>query len=237
MKRTVTMLVCLCLIAPAAIAAEKGKFKTKKEQLSYSLGYDMATNFKRTELDVDPAMIMQGMKDAQAGKPKMSEEEMREVLMEAQQKFRTKQQELMAKQQEQRKSQGEKNKKEGEAFLEENKKKPGIVTLPSGLQYKMLVEGKGKSPKATDKVTVNYRGTLIDGTEFDSSYKRNQPATFALNQVIKAWTEGVQLMKEGGKIQLFVPSELGYGDRGAGAQIGPNAVLIFEVELISVAAE
>lgn len=235
MKKTGIAVLCLCAIVSTAAAAEKGKYKTKKEQLSYSLGYDMANNFKRSEIDVDPAALMQGMKDAQAGKSQMTEQEMRDVLMEAQQKFRAKQQEMMAKQQEQQKGQGEKNKKEGEAFLAENKKQPGVVVLPSGLQYKMLVEGKGASPKATDRVTVNYRGTLINGTEFDSSYKRGEPATFGLNQVIKAWTEGVQLMKEGGKIQLFVPSELGYGERGAGGQIGPHAVLIFEVELIAVA--
>ena len=235
MRRAAIAVLCLCAFASTAAAAEQGKkFKTKKEQISYSLGYDMANNFKRGEVDVDPAIVMQGMKDAQAGKPQMSEQEMRVVLSELQQKYQAKQQEMQAKQQEQRKEQGVKNKKEGEAFLAENKKKPGITTLPSCLQYKMLTEGKGKTPKATDKVTVHYRGTLIDGAEFDSSYKRGQPATFGLNQVIKGWTEGVQLMKEGGKIQLFVPSELGYGERGAGGQIGPNATLIFEVELISV---
>jgi len=235
MTKTGIAVLCICLaVSTAALAADK-KPKTAKEKLSYSMGYDMANNFKRGELDVDPAALAQGMKDAQAGKPQMTEQEMRDVLMEAQQKFRAKQQEMQAKQQEQRKELGDKNKKEGDAFLAENAKKPGITVLPSGLQYKMLTEGKGKTPKAADKVTVNYRGTLIDGTEFDSSYKRGQPASFQLNQVIKGWTEGVQLMKEGGKIQLFVPSELGYGDRGAGPQIGPNAVLIFEVELISVA--
>ncbi len=235
MKKTVIAVLCICiLVAATANAAEKKKYKTKKEQLSYSLGYDMANNFKRSEIDVDPAILMQGMKDAQAGKQQMTEDEMRTALMEAQQQYRKKQQEVMAKQQEERKAQGEKNKKEGEAFLAENAKKPGITVLPSGLQYKMLTEGTGKSPKETDKVTVNYRGTLIDGTEFDSSYKRGEPASFALNQVIKGWTEGVQLMKAGGKIQLFVPADLGYGERGAGPQIGPNATLIFEVELISV---
>jgi FKBP-type peptidyl-prolyl cis-trans isomerase FklB len=129
---------------------------------------------------------------------------------------------------------GEKNKKEGEAFLAANKKKEGVITLPSGFQYKAIKEGTGKTPKATDTVTVNYRGTLIDGTEFDSSYKRGQPATFRVNGVIAGWTEALQLMKEGSKWELFIPANLAYGERGAGAAIGPNAVLIFEVELISV---
>jgi FKBP-type peptidyl-prolyl cis-trans isomerase FklB len=131
------------------------------------------------------------------------------------------------------KVQGEKNKKEGEAFLAENKKKDGVKTLPSGLQYKVLAEGKGKTPKATDTVTVHYRGTLTDGTEFDSSYKRNQPASFPVNGVIKGWTEALQLMKEGSKWQLFIPASLAYGEPGRPG-IPPNSVLIFDVELISV---
>ena len=128
----------------------------------------------------------------------------------------------------------EKNKKEGEAFLAANKKKPGVVALPSGLQYKVLKEGTGKSPKATDMVTVHYRGTLIDGTEFDSSYSRNEPATFEVGQIIPGWVEALQLMKAGAKWQLFIPSELAYGEQGAGPQIGPNSVLLFEVELLSI---
>jgi len=128
----------------------------------------------------------------------------------------------------------EKNQKEGAAFLAANAKKAGVKSTPSGLQYLVIKEGAGKKPTAADAVTVHYRGTLINGSEFDSSYKRNQPATFPLNQVIKGWTEGVQLMKEGGKYRFFIPSELAYGSRGAGGLIGPNATLIFEVELISV---
>ena len=128
----------------------------------------------------------------------------------------------------------EKNKKEGETFLAENKKKEGVKTLPSGLQYKVITEGTGKMPKETDTVTTHYRGTLIDGTEFDSSHKRGQPATFAVKGVIKGWTEALQLMKEGSKWQLFIPSELAYGERGAGQTIGPYATLIFDIELISI---
>ena len=133
-----------------------------------------------------------------------------------------------------RKKQGEANKEKGGKFLEGNKTKQGIVTLKSGLQYKILKKGTGASPKATDTVKCHYKGTTIDGKEFDSSYKRGEPATFALNRVIKGWTEGLQLMKEGGKWQFFIPSELAYGERGSGPDIGPNEVLIFEVELLGI---
>jgi FKBP-type peptidyl-prolyl cis-trans isomerase FklB len=129
---------------------------------------------------------------------------------------------------------GETNKKQGDAFLAANKGKEGVVTLPSGLQYKILSAGTGPKPATSDSVVCNYRGTLIDGTEFDSSYKRGQPATFPVGGVIKGWTEALQLMPVGSKWQLFVPSELAYGERGTGADIGPNAVLIFEVELLSI---
>jgi FKBP-type peptidyl-prolyl cis-trans isomerase FklB len=144
------------------------------------------------------------------------------------------QKEMMAKQQELAKRLGEKNKKEGEAFLSENRKKEGIKALPSGLQYKVVKAGTGKKPKSTDTVTTHYRGTLIDGTEFDSSYRRGQPASFPVSGVIAGWTEALQLMEEGAKWQLFIPPNLAYGERGAGSQIGPNATLIFEIELISI---
>jgi FKBP-type peptidyl-prolyl cis-trans isomerase len=211
------------------IGEKKIELKTAKDKLSYSIGFDMGTSIKKNEIDVDLSVLTKAIKDAlSGGKALMTEQEMRESIGAFQK-------EMMAKQQEKTKGMAEKNKKEGEAFLTENGKKEGVKTLPSGLQYMTLAEGKGKQPKATDTVTVQYRGTQIDGTEFDSSYKRGQPATFALNQVVKGWTEGVQLMKEGGKIRLFVPSELAYGERGGG-QIGPNAVLIFEVELLTVGA-
>jgi FKBP-type peptidyl-prolyl cis-trans isomerase FklB len=144
------------------------------------------------------------------------------------------QKEMMAKMTENSKKAGEKNKKEGEVFLAENKKKPGIITLPSGMQYKIMREGTGKSPKSTDTVTTHYRGTTLDGKEFDSSYKRNEPASFPLNRVIAGWTEALQLMKVGSKWQLFIPSNLAYGENGAGQDIGPDATLIFEVELLAV---
>jgi FKBP-type peptidyl-prolyl cis-trans isomerase len=228
MKQVMMCIVCLALLATPGVSAEKKiELKTAKDKLSYSIGFDMGTSIKKNEVDVDVNVLTKAIKDAlSGGKALMTEQEMRDSIGAFQK-------EMMAKQQEKMKMMAEKNKKEGEAFLAENSKKEGVKTLPSGLQYMVLAEGKGKQPKATDTVTVQYRGTKIDGTEFDSSYKRGQPATFALNQVVKGWTEGVQLMKEGGKIRLFVPSELAYGERGGG-QIGPNAVLIFEIELITV---
>lgn len=222
-----TILVILLLATPV-YAQKKVELKTEKDKISYSIGFDMGKNLKRNEIDIDPRIFMKAIQDVlSGGKPLMTEQEMRDSLMALQK-------DMAARKQEKMKAAREKNRKEGEAFLTENKKKEGVKTLPSGLQYMILSEGNGKQPKATDTVTVQYRGTLIDGAEFDSSYQRGQPATFALNQVIKGWTEGVQLMKEGGKIRLFVPSELAYGDRGAGAQIGPGAALIFEIELLSV---
>jgi FKBP-type peptidyl-prolyl cis-trans isomerase FklB len=146
----------------------------------------------------------------------------------------TLQSELRKKQDELKEQAGAANKKEGDAFLVANKTKPGVVTLPSGLQYKVLKEGTGAKPTASDTVVCEYRGTLINGTEFDSSYKRGQPATFGVGQVIKGWTEALQLMPVGSKWQLVLPSDLAYGDKGAGADIGPNATLIFEVELLSI---
>jgi FKBP-type peptidyl-prolyl cis-trans isomerase FklB len=157
----------------------------------------------------------------------MSQEEIRATLTSLQQR-------LVAARQKELKEKAAKNTEEGKKFLAENQKKAGVKTLPSGLQYKVLTEGAGKTPKAEDTVTVNYKGTLIDGTEFDSSYKRGQPATFQVKGVIKGWTEALQLMKEGSKWHLFIPPELAYGERGAGRDIGPNATLIFEVELLTV---
>lgn len=228
MKLRFTVVLCAVLIASMVTAAEKIELKTQKDKVSYGLGISIGTNLKNQSIDVNPEAFAKGLNDVLSGnKPLMTEQEMREVMMAFQQ-------EMVAKQLERSKSFGEKNKKEGKPFLDANKKKEGVVTLPSGLQYKVIKEGQGKSPKAVDTVTVNYRGTLIDGTEFDSSYKRGEPATFAVNAVIPGWTEALQLMKEGAKWQLFIPSNLAYGEKGAGNIIGPNAVLIFEVELISV---
>jgi len=225
---TGTMLAILLLATPA-FAQKKVELKTEKDKVSYSIGFDMGSSLKRNGIEVDARVLTRAIQDVLSGaKPLMTEQEMQASITALQK-------EMAAKQQAKMKTAGDKNKKEGEAFLAENKKKEGVTTLPSGMQYMVLTEGKGKQPTATDSVTVQYRGTLIDGTEFDSSYKRGQPASFGLNQVIKGWTEGLQLMKEGGKIRLFIPSELAYGERGTqGGPIGPNATLIFDIELLSI---
>jgi FKBP-type peptidyl-prolyl cis-trans isomerase FklB len=232
MKSHLVTIVCIALAASPVLAAEKLELKTQKDKVSYAIGMDMGNGLKKNEVDVDPDIVAKAIKDVMSGsKPLMTEQEVKTAIMDLQK-------DLQAKQQERAKVQGDKNKKEGETFLAKNKTKDGVKTLPSGLQYKVITEGKGKSPKASDTVTVQYRGTLIDGTEFDSSYKRGQPATFPVGGVIKGWTEALQLMKEGSKWQLFIPSDLAYGANGTqGGPIGPNAVLIFEVELGSIKAQ
>jgi len=192
---------------------------------------NIAKGLKAQDVDVDTALLLRGVKDTLSGaKPLLTDDEAKAALTKLQGDVRQ-------KQEEERKALGEKNMKEGAAFLAANRTKDGVVTLPSGLQYKILTPGTGPKPAATDVVVCQYRGTLLDGTEFDSSYKRGQPATFPLNRVIKGWTEALQLMPVGSKWQLFIPPDLAYGDRGApGSPIGPNATLIFEVELVSIQA-
>ena len=228
MKYLLTTLLSIALLSSVCHAQGKLELKDQKDKESYSLGYQFGQSLKSQGVDINLDIYGSGIKDAFGGKePQMSQEEIRATLTSLQQR-------LMAAQQKELKEKAAKNLEEGKKFLVENQKKGGIKTLPSGLQYKVLTEGSGKMPKAEDTVTVNYKGTLIDGTEFDSSYKRGQPATFQVKGVIKGWTEALQLMKQGAKWQLFIPPDLAYGDRGAGRDIGPNATLIFEVELISV---
>ncbi|MFZ2197202.1 MAG: FKBP-type peptidyl-prolyl cis-trans isomerase [Thermodesulfovibrionales bacterium] len=228
MKLLLSVVLGVVLLVSQANAEEKKALQTAREKQSYSIGADIGSKLKTQSIDIDTDLFSQGVKDAfSGGKLLMTEQEMKDTLTALQK-------ELMDKQTERNKQVGEKNKKDGEAFLSENKKKEGVKTLPSGLQYKVIKEGTGKTPKAEDTVVTNYRGTLIDGTEFDSSYKRGQPATFPVKGVIPGWTEALQLMKEGSKWELFIPSNLAYGERGAGGTIGPNAALIFEIELISV---
>jgi FKBP-type peptidyl-prolyl cis-trans isomerase FklB len=228
MKLLLSVVLGVVLLVSQVNAEEKKALQTAKEKQSYSIGADIGSKLKSQSIDIDTDLFSQGLKDAfSGGKLLLTEQEMKETLTALQK-------ELMEKQAERNKQLGEKNKKEGEAFLSENKKKDGVKTLPSGLQYKVIKEGTGKTPKAEDTVVTNYRGTLIDGTEFDSSHKRGQPATFPVKGVIPGWTEALQLMKEGSKWELFIPSNLAYGERGAGGVIGPNATLIFEIELISV---
>jgi FKBP-type peptidyl-prolyl cis-trans isomerase len=202
--------------------------KTQKDKFSYSLGMNLGASLHRQAVPVDPAILARGLRDSLAGgKTLLTEDEARATLMEVQNDLRKKQQEKMQ-------LVGETNKKEGEAFLAANKGKEGVVTLPDGLQYKILTQGTGPKPSASDSVVCNYRGALINGTEFDSSYKRGQPTTFPVSGVIKGWTEALPLMPVGSKWQLFIPPDLAYADHGAGPDIGPNATLIFEVELLSI---
>ena len=204
--------------------------KTQKDKVSYALGANLGMNLHNQSVDVDTAIVLRGLKDALAGgKLLLTDDEAKAALTQLQTDLRNKQIEKM-------KEAADLNKKAGTYFLEANKAKEGVVTLPSGLQYKILTAGTGPKPAATDTVSCNYRGTLLDGTEFDSSYKRGQPASFPVSGVIKGWTEALQLMPVGSKWQLFIPSDLAYGDRGADPRsgIGPGATLIFEVELLSI---
>jgi FKBP-type peptidyl-prolyl cis-trans isomerase FklB len=218
----------LGLMADSACGADTPDLKTQKDKVSYSIGLDIGEKFKKQSIDIDPDFLARGIKDGLSdAKPLMTEEEIKTVMTAFEQ-------ELQSKALAHMKEISDKNMKEGSAFLAENKKKEGVVTLPSGLQYKVIKAGTGKKPSATDSVTTQYRGTLVDGTEFDSSYKRGQPATFPVTGVIPGWTEALQLMPVGSKWELYIPSNLAYGSRGAGQTIGPNAALIFEIELLSI---
>ena len=231
--RIIAVMVAALVISASAFAEDKkedkkSEFKTEKEKVSYSIGTSIGANFRMQEIDVDLDVMLRGIKDAIAEKEfAMTEEQMRETMMAFQKKMQEK---MMAKREKEMKENAEKGKK----FLEENKKKKGVVTLPSGLQYKVIKEGTGATQKDTAQVKTHHRGTLIDGTEFDSSYKRGKPAEFPVRGVIKGWTEALQLMKEGAKWELYIPSELAYGERGSAPNIGPNSALIFEIELIEV---
>ncbi len=201
--------------------------KTERERVSYSLGLNIGNNLKGQSIDIDPDVFSRGIKDALTGsKPMLTEQEIQTTIKSFEKEMRTKQASRM-------KEVGEKKNKEGEIFLAKNGKKEGVTTLPSGLQYEVIKEGDGKAPKSTDTVSVHYRGTLINGNEFDSSIKRGQPASFQVGGVIKGWTEALQLMKTGAKWKLIIPSDLAYGERGS-RSIGPNETLIFEVELLAI---
>ncbi len=247
MKKSIIYLALLALTS-TGFAQGTTDLKTEKDKVSYSIGLDIGSTFKKQDMDINLDVLMAGLKDAVDGKkPAMTDDEVK-ATMAAYSKS------MMEKQATKAKEESGKNKAVGEKFLAENKTKEGVKVLPVkvpaepgdaaagekektvDLQYKVLKEGSGASPKETDTVVVQYKGTLIDGKEFDSSYKRNEPATFPVNRVIKGWTEGLQLMKPGAKYQFFIPSELGYGERGAGQDIGPNETLIFEVELVSIKA-
>ena len=205
---------------------------TPKDKQSYAIGINvgkgLSQNLKQTGVDIDPAILTRAIKDVLSGSTQSMTDQ------EAQATLTALQADMRKTQDEKAKQLSESNKKEGDEFLAANKTKEGVTTLPDGLQYKILQEGTGPKPAATDSVTVNYRGTLLNGAEFDSSYKRGQPATFNVGGIIKGWTEALQLMPVGSKWQIFIPSDLAYGARGAGRDIGPNATLVFEVELLSI---
>ncbi len=231
MKKAIVICMGIVVFSGSLYASDVEVLKNEKDKISYSMGVDIGKRLKQQSIDFDPDLFAKGLKDVYSGgEVLLTDQEIKETLTAFQKT-------LIAKQAEARKHMGEKNKQEGDAFLTENKQKEGVTTLPSGLQYTVIEAGTGKTPKATDTVVTNYRGTLINGTEFDSSYKRGKPATFPVNGVIKGWTEALQLMKEGAKWKLFIPSDLAYGERGAGNTIGPNATLIFDIELISVKEE
>jgi FKBP-type peptidyl-prolyl cis-trans isomerase FklB len=224
MKLQLAVALTILILAFQVSAEENLVLKNQKEKMSYIIGMDIGNNLKRQSIDVDPNILAKGIRDAlSAVKPLLTEQEIQNTLTTFQKEKAAKQEEV-----------AKKNKNEGEAFMTANKKKEGVKALASGLQYKVIKSGTGKKPKITDSVTTHYRGTLVDGTEFDSSYKRGQPVTFPVSGVIAGWTEALQLMEEGAKWQLFVPPNLAYGERGAGGVIGPNATLIFEIELITV---
>lgn len=210
--------------APATATA----LNSKKDKISYAIGADLGKKLKTSDIDVDPAILTRAMKDTLTGaKSEMSDEEIRATLTDLSKDLQQKQATVA-------KEASEKNRKAGEEFLAANKGKEGVVALPDGLQYKVLTPGNGPKPSASDTVVCNYKGTLIDGKEFDSSYKRGQPATFPVSGVIKGWTEALQMMPVGSKWQLFIPPDLAYGERQAGPDITPGSTLVFEVELMSI---
>jgi FKBP-type peptidyl-prolyl cis-trans isomerase FklB len=227
--RIATLVVIALLTLPAGRVSAQDALKLDDEtaRINYSLGYQIGGDFKTQGVELNPEAVVKGMQDALSGsEPLMPQQEMNATLVELKRK-------VVAEQRAKRRESEIEKEAAGKKYLEENAKKPGVVTTKSGLQYKLIEAGSGKTPGPTDTVTVNYRGTLINGNEFDSSYDKGKPVTFPLNGVIKGWTEGLQHVKEGGKIQLFIPSELAYGDRGPLA----HQALIFDVELISVGGD
>jgi FKBP-type peptidyl-prolyl cis-trans isomerase FklB len=225
MKIKLLTVITLASVCAAAWAEDASPFKGDKDKFSYALGMNYGTMFSKQEVDVDLDSLVKGIKDALGGKTLLTEEQMRTVLTDAQRQ-------MAEKREIKRKADAEVNKKKADEFLAANKSKEGVTALPSGLQYKVISQGAGNKPAATDTVTVHYKGTLTDGTEFDSSYKRGQPATFGLSGVIKGWTEGLQIMPAGSKYQFYIPPDLAYGEMGR-PNIPPNSLLIFEVELLS----
>jgi len=228
LKQTILLIISsLVLFSCGEKISKSTDLKNTKEKASYSIGFRIAKDFKSNKLDVDSEIVVKGFKDGLFGKQLLTDEQINKVLMEFQR-------EMYEKKMKEAQGLSGKNKKDADKFLAENKSKPGIKTTASGLQYLVVKSGTGASPKAADKVKVHYIGTLINGTEFDNSYKRNQPAVIQLNGVIKGWSEAMQLMKVGDKWKLFIHPDLGYGDSGAGDVIPPGSLLIFDVELLGI---
>jgi len=207
---------------------EESPFQNQQDKVSYAMGLQMGINLRQQGVEMNVAMLVKGLQDAMSGSaPLLTEDDLHTTLTQFQSHLRQQQVEAM-------KMYAERNRIDGETFLAENKSKEGVVALPSGLQYRVITMGAGQKPAATDTVECNYRGALIDGTEFDSSYRHGQPATFQVSGVIPGWTEALQLMPVGSKWQLFIPSNLAYGAKGVPPLVGPNATLIFEVELLAI---
>jgi FKBP-type peptidyl-prolyl cis-trans isomerase FklB len=223
MKKVITGFLCAVLFSGVCGAGEKPQLKSENDKINYSVGYQVGGDFKNQDVKLNTELLVKGVRDAISGTPLMTMEEMQTTLVTLKKK-------IVAMEKEQRKQTREKYVGEGRDFLAANAKKKGVVTLPSGLQYKVLKEGKGKSPTLKDTVTVNYRGTLIDGTEFDSTYREGKPASIVLGNVIPGWKEALPMMKEGDKWQLFIPADLAFGEHGPLA----DRTVIYEVELLSV---
>lgn len=224
------MIPTLALVLALTACGKDGKssLNSDTEKFSYAIGMDIGRSLKRLDTEIDVVALRQGVQDVLDDKETLlTQEEVVEVMTSFSQKIQQEQEEK------QKKASGE-NAEAAEKFFAENAKKEGVKTTQSGLQYEVITEGKGEKPKASDRVSVHYTGKLLDGTVFDSSVERGEPATFPLNAVIPGWTEGLQLMTVGSKYKLYIPPELGYGERGAGPKIGPNAALVFEVELLKV---
>ena len=233
------LIIAAVFLCSAAFAQEKIQLKDQKDKVSYSIGLDIGFTFKKQEVDVNQELLFAGIKDAFNNKPQLTPEQIKEVMTVFQKEMMAKQEKASKEAAAKNAADGAKNAADSQKFLVDNKTKEGVKTTASGLQYKVLKEGTGPIPKASDTVTVNYRGTLIDGTEFDSSYKRGEPFTFPITPdarggVIPSWSEAVQLMKVGSKYQFFIPPNLAYGERGAGQTIGPNSALIFDIELLGI---